>query len=796
MSLAAPPSATATPDQPPTDELSHLPILDSTNPATPPSEKVSAPSLDDEKTTSEKLASHQYVEADGTIDPERASTTSSEHVIRNGRDVSDYLISDRDDGDACFTFRSITLGLVGSAFQAVLTQIYRFKPTEVTIGGTFLAIIIYILGTAWAKILPTRKSLVSRFGGRVPEWLLLVVHFVNPGPFGLKEHAIAAITASSASNGAHSSDVFGTQKLFYPEIKVTNTTAILSVLSIGLFGYGLAGIFRPIIVYPAEMVYWGTLPLVDMFQAFHWEKSFSTKRVKAFWYSFAGMGLYEVLPAYIFPTLNSFSIPCLAARNATGTLAQTLTNVFGGAQSNEGMGLLSLSFDWQYVTSSQLSLPLIQQANSWIGLAVCYIAMAGIYYSNVWNAKNFPFMSTSIFADNGKKYNQSAVFADGILDRAKLEQVGYPNVTGTYAWGMLMRNAAIGALVTHVVLFWGKDIVRSIKQSRDKSQPDRHWKAMQKYKEAPHWWYMVLLAISFIFGLVVVLTQETTLPWYSYIVSLVLGAIIAPFSGVLYALLGNGISTNNLTKMIGGIVSPGRPLANLYFYAWSHSTIAQVINLCNDLKMGQYLKIPPRAMFISQIVGTVFGAFLNYAIASTIISSKFELLHTNTGSYVWSGAYYQSLNISAVTWSMAKYMYGPGTPYFIIPMAVLLGIAAVVAHYVFTLFIPKIGKVSTKSLVLPTVFLYSAWMTAGQNCVVLTTIIVGVVSQAWIRPRYPKWFKEYNYIVGAGFDGGSLLIIFVLSFAVFGAAGSEKPFPTWAGNPAGFPDYCPDPSSS
>lgn len=778
-----------------TPEVSQLPILASDD--KPSSISSASGDKADEKAstpTSEKVSTPTSVPLDSAGEP--VEPLRGEKVIRNGRDVSDYLISDRDDGDACFTFRSVTLGLVGAAFQAVLTQIYRFKPTEVTISGTFLAIIIYILGTAWARILPTRKSLAARFGNRLPEWVLATAHFVNPGKFGLKEHAIASITASSASNGAHSSDVFGTQKLFYPDIPVTTTTAVLSVLSIGLFGYGLAGIFRPFSVYPAEMVYWSTLPLVDLFQAFHWDESFSARRTKAFWWSFGGMGLYEILPSYIFPTLNSISIPCFASMHAPKHIQQTLTNIFGGAQSNEGMGLLSISLDWQYITSSQMSLPLIQQANSWIGYAVCYIAMAAIYYGNVWGAKSFPFMSTSIFSDSGHKYNQTAVFVNGILDKAKLEAVGYPNVTGTYAWGMLMRNAAIGALVTHVVLFWGKDVLRNLRDARNKTQPDRHWKAMQKYPEAPHWWYLVLLFISFVFGLIVVLTQHTTLPWYSYLVSLVLGAVVAPFSAVLYAILGNGISTNNLTKMIGGVVSPGRPLANLYFYAWSHSTIAQVINLSNDLKMGQYLKVPPRTMFVTQVVGTVFGAFLNYAIASTIIKSKFELLLTNTGSYVWSGAYYQSLNVSAVTWSMAKYMYGPGTPYFIIPMAVLIGIAAVIVHYAFTLVVPQIGSFKTRDLVLPTVFLYSAWMTAGQNCVILTTIAVGVVSQAVLRTRYPKWFKEFNYIVGAGFDGGSLLVIFILSFAVFGAAGTERPFPTWAGNPAGFPDYCPDPSSS
>ncbi|KAJ1023605.1 hypothetical protein NDA16_003222 [Ustilago loliicola] len=775
-------------------ELASIPILDAISPSPTPSvEKSSSPSSIDEKkpTISDPTYATPSIEhGSETFEPNKG-----ERVIRDGHDVSNFLISDRDDRDACFTFRSITLGLLGAAFQAVLTQIYRFKPTEVTISGTFLAIIIYVVGVALAKFLPTRSSLTSRFGDRFPAWVLTIVHFTNPGPFGLKEHAIASITASSASNGAHSSDVFGTQKLFYPSIPVSSTTAVLSVLSIGLFGYGLAGIFRPIIVYPSSMVYWSTLPLVDLFQAFHWDKSFSRKRVQLFWSSFSLMALYEIFPAYIFPTLNSVSIPCLASMHATGSVAQTLTNVFGGAQSNQGMGLLSLSFDWQYITSSQLSLPLIQQANSWIGYAICYIAMAAIYYGNVWGAKNFPFMSTSIFNDQGKKYNQSAVFVNGILDKAKLEQVGYPRVTGSYAWGMLARNAAIGALVAHVVLFWGKDVLKSIKQSRQGKVEDRHWKGMQKYKEAPAWWYLSLLLISFVFGLIVVLTQDTTLPWYGYIASLLLGTIVAPFSGILYALLGNGISTNNLTKMIGGLIVPGRPLANLYFYAWSHSTIAQVINLSNDLKLGQYLKIPPRSMFITQVVGTVFGAFLNYAIASTIISSKWELLHTNTGSYVWSGAYYQSLNVSGVAWSMAKYMYGPGTPYFIIPMAVLLGIGLVVVHWVFTRFVPRIGKVKTTDLVLPTVLLYSAWMTAGQNCVILTTILVGVISQAWVRTRYPRWFKEYNYVLGAGWDGGSLAVIFILSFAVFGAAGPEKPFPTWTGNPAGFPDYCPDPSS-
>ncbi len=34
---------------------------------------------------------------------------------------------------------------------------------------------------------------------------------------------------------------------------------------------------------------------------------------------------------------------------------------------------------------------------------------------------------------------------------------------------------------------------------------------------------------------------------------------------------------------------------------WSHDVVASSINLAGDLKLGQYLKIPPRAMFITRM---------------------------------------------------------------------------------------------------------------------------------------------------------------------------------------------------
>lgn len=213
--------------------------------------------------------------------------------------------------------------------------------------------IAYFLGKAWANLLPRGDKFEARWRARggqgTPPLWIRIVSFFNYGPWNLKEHAICAITATSASNAAETITVFAAQDLFYG-IPLSAATVVLAVISIGLFGYGLCGILRPIMVWHPESVYWGSLPTVKTLQGLHWQDLKSSAPLRYFWYAFGSMFAYEFFPAYIFPWLNSVSIPCLAAMNATGSKAAVLTNLFGGATNNEGLGLFTLSFDWQYVS--------------------------------------------------------------------------------------------------------------------------------------------------------------------------------------------------------------------------------------------------------------------------------------------------------------------------------------------------------------------------------------------------------------------------------------------------------------
>ncbi|KAF8588166.1 OPT superfamily oligopeptide transporter [Ramaria rubella] len=703
-----------------------------------------------------------------------------EPVITTGADVSNYAVDDRDDGDAALTFRSFLIGTMIAGLGAALSEIYIYKPINVTISAIFLLLFVFTIGKAWARFLPGKKTFESH-----PKlaWLAPIAHFINPGPFGLKEHVVATLLCTTASNASTAVSNFAVQRLFY-DANVNASTAILATFSTACFGYGIVGLLRPLTVYPAEMVYWFNLPTVAVFQTLHFDVEKNTRRLKLFWSAFTGAAIYELIPAYIFPTLNGFSIPCLASQGASDSTRTIFTNIFGGSEGNEGLGFLSLSFDWQYLGSTYMSLPLVQQVNSWIGLAICYAAMAGIYYSNIWNSLSFPLLSTDIFAADGSVYNQTFVFGPTFsLNETAYEIEGRPYLTGSNVWSNMTAAWAIGGLIAHCLFFWSPYVRDSFRQARTGSQPDRHWVAMQKYKEAPWWWYAILLVLAFLGGLIVVLTGHTTLPWWGYITALSLGAFIAPFSNLLYARLGNGIATNQLMKMVAGAMHPGKPVANLYFSMWSHDVIATSILLAGDLKMGQYLKIPPRVMVVTQLWGTLLGAFVNYAVMTAVTTNQREVLLDPVGTNVWSGQSVQSLNSAAVTWSLAGELYGRNGPYVWVPIGLLLGMIPTILQWFIWRRWPKIGPIEVDKIILPVIYMYMAWMSTGINSVILSTILVGVISQVWVRQRYPGWYRKYNFLLGGALDGGVQVLIFILTFAVFGASGVSRPFPTWWGNP-------------
>ncbi|TKX22903.1 glutathione transporter-like protein [Elsinoe australis] len=702
-------------------------------------------------------------------------------VIRNGEDVSKFLVSVRDDGDPAFTFRSIVLGTAFTALSSVITMLYIFKPVQMQVSAVFIQLLVFVFGEAWARLTPRPDHFKLRI-------VQVTLRFLNFGqPFGIKEHVVASLIASSGNNGLAGVEIYAVERLFYDRA-VTASTAVLATFSISLCGFVLAGVLRPLIVYPAEMVYWSTLPQVILFQKLHFDRRENRDRLMKFLIALVIAALWEFFPAYIVTWFGGISIFCLASMKANENTRTIFSTIFGGASSNEGLGLLNFSLDWQYIQSTYLSLPLKQQLNSWIGYIIFYAAMLGLYYSNAWGAQDLPFMSTSLFSSSGSRISTTSFLnSHGTIDYDKLAKVGLPRLTSSTVWGYLTQTLAIGALITHVILFFGKDMILAWKQARSRTQPDPHYQGMLRYKEVPYWWYVTVFALCFLAGLVVNIKGDTTLPVWGYIISLLLGAFIAPFSCILYGLYGTGVGTNAISKMIGGALHPGRPLANLYFASWSHQVILLAVNLANWLKVGQYTKVPPRVMFATQIYATLLGAGLNYTVMTVIVTNQREVLLDPKGTNVWSGSFIQSLNSQALTWSMSRQIYGAGGRYLIVPLGLVIGLALPVVHWALSKAYPRLKKWPINTAIIAS---FAGQYYYGNTSWIWSSIAVGVFSQVWLRRKKPQIYNKYNYLIGAALDGGSQIVIFLLSFAVFGASGKSHPFPTWWGNPDGNPDHC------
>lgn len=179
-------------------------------------------------------------------------------------------------------------------------------------------------------------------------------------------------------------------------------------------------------------------------------------------------------------------------------------------------------------------------------------------------------------------------------------------------------------------------------------------------------------------------------------------------------------------------------------------------------------------------------------LCQTVVNNERDILLSNQGTRTWSGQQVQSFNANAVLWgALGKEIYGPGGPYFIVPIGIIIGLALPILPYLGHRYLKWgwLRQVNTAVLA------YNVGdLAGGTNGYINTWMAIGLTSHFYLRKYHASFFRKYNYLFGAAIDGGAQIFVFVFSFAVGGAGGPAPKFPTWALNPVGNPDYCLDTS--
>ena len=214
-----------------------------------------------------------------------------------------------DPNTPCGTIRAWVIGVGFAVLLAFVNQLFSIRQPAIWIGSHIAQLLAYPIGTSLARWLPDWG--VTLFGTR---------HSLNPGPFSKKEHMLISIMASVGGAAPFTTLIVWTQFLpQYFNMAYAGSFAYQICIGLGtnLIGYGLAGVCRRFLVYPAYCVWPTSLVTVSLISAFHDQKNepimgplkrmITIGRLRFFLYAFGLMFVYFWIPNFLFTALSMFS---------------------------------------------------------------------------------------------------------------------------------------------------------------------------------------------------------------------------------------------------------------------------------------------------------------------------------------------------------------------------------------------------------------------------------------------------------------------------------------------------------
>ncbi|KAK6149634.1 hypothetical protein DH2020_017159 [Rehmannia glutinosa] len=492
--------------------------------------------------------------------------------------------------------------------------IYRTQP--LSISAILMQIAVLPIGKFMAATLPEKEYTV--FG----RWRFSL----NPGPFNVKEHVIITVMAncgvSIGGGDAYSIGAITVMKAYYKQ-SLNFICALLIVLTTQIVGYGWAGMLRKYLVDPVEMWWPSNLAQVSLFRALHERepKTSGMTRIRFFLICMTASFVYYLFPGYLFQILTFFSWVCWVWPHSI--TAQQIGSGY------HGLGVGAFTLDWAGISAyhgSPLVTPFSSILNVMIGFIMfIYIIVPICYWKfNTFDSRKFPIFSNQLFTSTGHKYDTTRILTPQYdLNIAAYEGYSKLYLSPLFALSIGSGFARFTAMLTHVALFNGSDIWKQSRSAVKNVKLDVHVKLMKSYKQVPQWWYLVLLVGSIALSLMMsfVWKEDVQLPWWGMLFAFVLAWVVTLPIGVIQATTNQQPGYDIIAQFIIGYILPGKPIANLLFKIYGRISTIHALSFLADLKLGHYMKIPPRCMFTAQLVGTLVSGTVNLSVAWWMLGS-------------------------------------------------------------------------------------------------------------------------------------------------------------------------------
>ncbi|KAF4302820.1 oligopeptide transporter [Botryosphaeria dothidea] len=689
------------------------------------------------------------------------------------------------------TFRYFILSIIFIVPGAFLSMMSRYRTTFAPYSVFFVQIASSYVGTWLAKYLPAWEI-------RVPftKWSFNL----NPGPFSVKEHVLVTISAASGATYNLGYSPVSMSELYFDK-KINPAVAIFFMWGTVWTGYSFAAIARQFLIYDPQFPWFTSLCQTVLFETQKKQRenptAASRKQSKVFFLALLGVTLWQFLPEYVFPMLGSLAFLCwVAPRNAT---ANFIGAGFGG------MGFLNLSLDWSSIASNQslFLTPWWTQVILFAAFAVnCWILLPAAKFGGLgsWHDR---LMSNRLFLENGTSYPATALLTPQItFNETAYQELGPPYVGTQMLWGMFFDYAAYTSAISWMAFFGLKQLRASISKVRDRwrhgakisHQFDDQLSILQRsYAEVPLWWFLALFGASFVSLLTIVATGSMPIPTWTYFVAIGTGAFIVTPLGWLYALSNFQLPIGTVNELLYGLMANSiggfkNPVgASTYGSIAGNAWYRAQLNL-QDIKIGHYMHVAPKAVFFSQVFGSLVGVPVDYAVVRWVLNTKKDYLtgELEDPTHQWTA---QEL-ASNLTMGVQYVLIGPRRLfqqhiYRVLPYGFLVGALAPALIYALHRLFPR-----CKFHLWNTTIFFSALSVFYGNISTgyFSSFIGGFVVMFWAyRYRYGLW-SRWNYILAAAFDAGfnfNMLLIFL-----FFGAGKTVTMPYWWGNEEASSERC------
>jgi len=311
-----------------------------------------------------------------------------------------------------------------------------------------------------------------------------------------------------------------------------------------------------------------------------------------------------------------------------------------------------------------------------------------------------------------------------------------------------------------------------------RDEKDIHTRLMSRYRDIPHWWFAAIFAISFILGAVTIEVYDTKMPFWAYILTITLSLIFVLPLGILLAITNQQLTLNVFSELIAGYVIPGRPVAVMIFKVYGTIMTKQSLDFSGHLKLGHYMKVPPRIMFLAQTTATTISCFVVVGVQRWALSSIEGICKpgqkngfTCPSSNVFAEA---SLLYGGVGPSR---LFGPGQPYYAAIWFLLIGAVSPIPFYFLA---RKYPRSLFRYVNIPVVWVGPTGAPPATGINFSSWLLVGFIFQFYLRRFRFMWWMRYNYILSLALDFGVGMAALVIFFTVVYPGGGQDL--KWWGN--------------